>query len=115
MKRPLHSSLCPVLSLTPAVSLFFVLVSQVGAATPRERKFEFEYKATVKKIPAGAKRVDLWIPVPHDSRFQKITDMQIESPYRYQIQTAQYGNRILHISLNHRQQSSFTVTRSEEH
>ena len=107
MKRPLRSNLRPVLFLTLAALLFFVLI---GAATPRERKFEFEYKATVKKIPAGAKRVELWIPVPHDSRFQKITDMQIESPYRYQIHTAQYGNRILHISLNHRQQSSFTVT-----
>jgi len=84
MKRPLHSNSRPVLSLTPAL-LFFVLVSQVGAATPREWTFEFEYKATVKEIPEGAKRVELWIPVPHDSRFQKITDMRIESLYQYQI------------------------------
>lgn len=81
-----------------------------GAAVPRERTFEFEYKAMVKDIPAGAKKVDLWIPVPHDSPFQKITDMQIESPHPYQVQTAQYGNRILHIALSNPQQTGFTVT-----
>ena len=46
---------------------------RAGANAPRERKFEFEYKALVKEIPAGAKKVDLWIPVPHDSPFQTIT------------------------------------------
>jgi transglutaminase-like putative cysteine protease len=80
------------------------------ATAPRERKFEFEYKALVKDIPAGAKKVELWIPVPHDSPFQKITEMKIDSPFEYKIHTAQYGNKVMHISLNNPQESSFSVT-----
>jgi transglutaminase-like putative cysteine protease len=115
MRRTLHSSLFTAVSWMPAMALIMVstplasVAAQAGAAE-RERKFEFEYNATVKDIPAGAKQVNVWIPVPHDSPFQKITAMQIESPHPYKIQTAQYGNRILHISLNNPEQSSFTVT-----
>jgi transglutaminase-like putative cysteine protease len=36
--------------------------------------------------------------------------MQIDSPYPYRIHTAEYGNKILHISLNNPAQSSFTIT-----
>ncbi|HLL14445.1 MAG TPA: transglutaminase-like domain-containing protein [Pyrinomonadaceae bacterium] len=67
---------------------------------PRERRFEFEYKATIKEIPAGARKVDLWIPIPHDTPFQKITGLKIDSPHPYRLHTAEYGNRILHLSLN---------------
>jgi hypothetical protein len=49
------------------IALFSTPLIRVGANAPRERKFEFEYKALVKEIPTGAKKVDLWIPVPHDS------------------------------------------------
>src|SRR5215211_7792854 len=105
MKRIFHSSSYAAASWMLAITLFMASMpgasaaAQAGAAQ-RERKFEFEYKATVKDIPAGAKQVKVWIPVPHDSPFQKITGMQIESPHPYKIQTAQYGNRILHIILN---------------
>jgi hypothetical protein len=58
----------------------------------------------------GAKKLNFWIPIPHDSHFQKIADMQIDSPYPYKIHTSEYGNKILHISLDNPQQSSFTVT-----
>ncbi|MGA9773833.1 MAG: transglutaminase domain-containing protein [Blastocatellia bacterium] len=102
MKRLAQS----VLHLTVILTLATALVS----AAPRERKFEFEYKATVKDIPAGAKKVNLWIPIPHDSPFQNIADMQIDSPYPYKIHTSEYGNKILHISLDSPQQSSFIVT-----
>jgi transglutaminase-like putative cysteine protease len=77
---------------------------------PKERQFEFEYKATVKEIPAGARKVDLWIPVPHDTPFQKIAGLQIDSPRPYRIHTAQYGNKILHLSLNNPPPAALTVT-----
>jgi transglutaminase-like putative cysteine protease len=98
------------LAVCLAITVISVSLDQAGAATPRERSFQFEYTATIKDIPAGAKKVDLWIPVPHDSPFQRITGLQIESPYPYQTSTAQYGNRILHILVNNTQQSTFTVT-----
>jgi len=103
------SSFYFALSLILAMTVLSGPGPQASAALPHERKFEFEYKATIKDIPTSAQKVDLWIPVPHDSPFQNITDLQIDSPYPYQVHTAQYGNRVLHISLNKPQQSSFTV------
>src|SRR5215210_7238448 len=82
----------------------------VAAADTRVRQFQFEYKATVKDIPAGAKRLDLWIPVPHDSPFQQITGLQIDSPFPYEIKTAQHGNRVLHLSVENPPQQGFIVT-----
>jgi transglutaminase-like putative cysteine protease len=107
MKTTARSILKIVVCLALAMS---VPVPQAIATPPRERSFQFEYKATVKDIPAAAKRVDLWIPVPHDSPFQRITNLQIESPYPYRTTTGQYGNRDLHISLDNPKQSSVTVT-----
>jgi transglutaminase-like putative cysteine protease len=92
------------------ITLLIIPASPTQAATPRERSFELEYKATVKEIPTTAKKVELWIPVPHDGEFQKISDLQIDSPYPYKIHTAEYGNKVLHISLSNPQQTSFTVT-----
>ena len=108
MKRLIRSiSIVVVYLVSTSLS---VSVLPAGASTARERNFQFEYKATVKDIPSGAKKVDLWIPVPHDSPFQKITELKIESPQPYRISTAQYGNRVMHISLNNPAQSSLTVT-----
>ena len=109
MKRPNRSNSYLALSLLLAMTMLLGSTPQTSAATPRERKFDFEYKATVKDIPTGAKKVELWLPVPHDNVFQNVTDLKIESPYPYKLHTAQYGNRMLHISLDNPQQSSFTV------
>lgn len=110
MKRVTHADVRRSVTAALSLLLLFTLAAQAGATGPRERKFEFEYKATLKDIPAGAKKVDLWIPIPHDSPFQKITDMQIESPHPYKIDTAEYGNKILHIELNNPEPSGLTVT-----
>ena len=76
----------------------------------RERQVRFTYRTRIEDIPAGAKRVALWLPVPHDSPFQRITDLTIDSPYPYQIDTAQYGNRVLHLLLLNPRTDSFSVT-----
>ncbi|HEX8853251.1 MAG TPA: transglutaminase domain-containing protein [Pyrinomonadaceae bacterium] len=81
----------------------------IGGAA-RARGFEFEYKTLVKDIPPDAKNVSVWIPVPHDDPFQKISGLEIDSPYPYRIQTAEYGNKVLGISVSNPVQKSFTVT-----
>jgi transglutaminase-like putative cysteine protease len=93
-----------------ALALSLMPNSRAVAADPQERKFQFEYKATVKDIPAGTKKLDFWIPIPHDGPFQKITGLQIESPHPYKIQTAQHGNRVLHLSVEKPRPESFAVT-----
>jgi transglutaminase-like putative cysteine protease len=110
MKSFVRSRLHLVVFMTLAMVGLFAATLHVGASPARERKFDFEYKATVKDIPTGAKKVEFWIPVPHDSAFQTISQLQIESPYPYKVHTSEYGNKILHINLSNPQQSSFTVT-----
>jgi len=110
MKSVLRTNVHLVVSLVLAMSFPLVSLAGLSAVTPRKRQFEFAYTATVKDIPRGANTVDLWVPVPHDDPFQTITDLQIDSPSPYQIHTAQYGNRILHVSMESPQQASFTVT-----
>ncbi len=94
----------------PALALISVSNLSVAAPALRERRFEFEYKATVKDIPAGARRVELWIPVPHDDPYQKIGALAVDSPYPYEVRTSQYGNKVLHLALDSPPKDGFTVT-----
>lgn len=86
--------------------------SAAADAAPRARKFQFQYKAVVRDIPAGTKDFRFWLPVPHDSPFQKITNLKIDSPYKYRIQTAQYGNKMLYINVKEPLERTFTVSLS---
>ncbi len=72
-------------------------LSAASIRTPRERSFTFEYAVTVKDLPATAKTVDLWIPVPHDDPYQRVIDLKIETPLPYKIATDADGNTILHM------------------
>lgn len=71
-----------------------------AAQAPRARSFAFEYKAVVKDVPAGAKRVELWLPLPHDDAYQQIKDLRIDSPYSYQIVVGSEGNTMLHVAVD---------------
>ncbi len=76
---------------------------------PRERGFHLEYKAFVEDIPPGVKRLDVWIPVPHEDAYQKIRNLRIDAPYPYRIATAAEGNRMLHLGVDHPGRSSFSI------
>lgn len=84
-------------------------VAYASPAPPRVRTVQFSYKTIVKDIPTGARKVDIWIPVPHDSPFQQIKDLVINSPYPYQLDTARYGNRVLHLRLTEPPKAAFTI------
>jgi transglutaminase-like putative cysteine protease len=81
-----------------------------GDRVPVERHFAFEYHATVKDIPAGTKRVELWIPVPHDDPYQTIADVKIETPYAHRIVAGDHGNTMLHIEVDNPSETSIPVT-----
>ena len=85
-----------------------------AADQPRERHFSFEYKATVRDIPAGAQKVELWIPVPHSDAYQRISSIQVNTPHRYQLFTGDQGNQILHLELDHPKESSIPVAMTFE-
>ncbi|HZF41349.1 MAG TPA: transglutaminase domain-containing protein [Blastocatellia bacterium] len=93
-----------------AVALFLTAISHYAdALTPRERNFAFEYVTVVKDIPAGAKQLELWLPVPHNDPYQVISNLRIESSQPYQVHSAQYGNEVLSIRVKAPQPAGFTV------
>ncbi|GAB2551768.1 transglutaminase family protein [Spirosoma aerophilum] len=81
------------------IGLPLLLMVAAGPAVPKKRTVAFVYKTEVSDIPAGAGRVDVWLPVPKDSPYQQITNLSIATPYSYTIETGQFGNKLLHIRL----------------
>jgi len=82
----------------------------IGGETSRERSFSFEYKATVKDLPAGTQKLELWIPAPHDDPYQRIIGLRVETPYSYGIANGDQGNSILHLTVDNPKESSVPVT-----
>ena len=66
----------------------------VSKERPRERRFVFKYQA---KVPAEDGGVHLWVPIPHDDPYQKISKLQVESSLPYSVETDALGNRILSV------------------
>lgn len=88
----------------------FVLLAVLHAQpVPRMRTFHFDYKATVKGVPSGAKRVDLWIPVPQSNQWQRVEHLKIDSPHTYDFATTPAGNTILHVGIDHPSEAGFSV------
>src|SRR5580698_8803997 len=93
-----------------ALSLFGVLGFAANLPAPRERSFSFEYAVTVKEVPIGAHAVDLWLPAPHDDAFQRITNLHVDTAYRYEIATGTEDNHILHIRIADPKEPAIMVT-----
>jgi len=66
------------------------------AQQPRERHFSFEYRAAVPATAVG-KSFRLWVPLPHDDDYQRITNLKIDSSSAYTVATDPLGNRIASI------------------
>jgi transglutaminase-like putative cysteine protease len=91
----------------PAWRLYSIFIFGVTLfAQPRERHLTFEYQA---KVPAAAtgKTFCLWVPIPHDDDYQRITNLRIESSEPYHTATDQLGNRI--VSIESKNTPSITV------
>lgn len=71
------------------------LVIKEGA---NEREFLFTYRATVPKAPAGAQRLDLWLPLPVSTAAQRVTIEDVVTPVGYAIATdPQTSTRMIHM------------------
>jgi transglutaminase-like putative cysteine protease len=97
------------MSVWRSYSIFIVgatLSGTVLSAQPRERHFSFEYRSSVPSTAAGS-NFRLWVPIPHDDDYQKITNLRIESSASYRSASDELGNRIL--SIESRKPPSVTV------
>jgi transglutaminase-like putative cysteine protease len=93
----------------------------LAAQTPRSRSVSMEYTALIGPLAAGTGQVDLWMPVPHDDAYQRIERLEVTSPYPYQIDADEIGNRTLHLRVERpssdpiRVTLRFEATRREHH
>lgn len=94
-------------------TLLFVPIATVLAlastSAPRTRTFHMEYRATVKDVPAEAKLLDLWIPVPRNDSYQQITRLHIDSLQHYKVAQAPDGNNMLHVRIPNPAQRTLTL------
>jgi transglutaminase-like putative cysteine protease len=93
-------------------ALYAIAVSICAATmpSPRQRSFSFEYAVRVQELPPGAHVVDVWLPVPHDDSYQRITDLKIDAPAAYNIATDSDGNHILHLRCGRPLSGSLALT-----
>ncbi len=95
-KRSLPISL---LARATAMVWLLILLTSASSTPPHIRTVQFEYKAVVPGTQVGTNKLEIWLPVPQNSPFQLITKLDVSAPYPYTIDTTQYGNRVLHLSL----------------
>jgi hypothetical protein len=81
-------------TVTVAVSL---TLSHSAGSGPRTRIFHFDYKVAVENIPAGARHIDVWVPVPHGDAHQQITNLRVYAAYPSAMEQGTEGNTMLHI------------------
>lgn len=83
-------------ALPPATTRPAELAASIAAAPSRD--FDVTYTAKIPTLPAGAKRVDLWVPVPSSDAQQVIRQMRVDTSLPHEMATdPDYGNQILHV------------------
>jgi transglutaminase-like putative cysteine protease len=85
-------------------------ISIAADPTRASRTFSLDYKAVVSDVPVGTKEVQLWVPVPHDDLYQRISDLRIESAYPYTMATDPAGNLILHVTVANPSEGAMALT-----
>lgn len=83
-------------TLLSSLALAFVLVLAAHADRLFSRSFEGTYTATLKEIPASAKALKVWIPLPASRQHQQISGVKVvDSPYRWKRRRDGLGNDYL--------------------
>jgi transglutaminase-like putative cysteine protease len=74
-----------------SAAALLLIATSLFAAEPKS--YEATYVASVTGIPAGAHSVALWIPLPVTRGAQRVSDVRIDSPYKWTIHTEnEFGN-----------------------
>ena len=112
MKRLLGAAVLVVMSGA-------VLVADTKA--PAVRSFEATYVGTISALPPGAKKAEVWIPLPSNGPYQTIADVEVQAPASFTLERDSAGNRLLHFVLDKPEQfgkdlevkTTYRVTRRE--
>ena len=97
-----------------------VVARAAGEFSPPSRTFLFTYQVTLKGIPAGAQRVQVWIPCAVTDANQTVALKKVEGPVHLrETHEAPFGNHILYGEILHPQPGpaefavEYEVTRKE--
>jgi transglutaminase-like putative cysteine protease len=78
------------------VNLFLLLGLLTAPAT---RSFEATYVATLEDVPAGLNRLEVWVPLPHDTIEQIVKNLKIDSSYPGEVRRENaFGNSYFYFS-----------------
>ncbi len=85
-------------------TLFLILAGLVAAESAQEqivRSVELEYRFVVRRLPAGARQVVAYVPVPPSNLWQDLAGYRVEAGYPFEeLVEPQYGNRCLRFDLS---------------
>ncbi len=90
-------------------------LSRAESSETAMRSVDLHYKVTVPDIPADAKQVYAWVPVPQSDMYQTVYGYLVEGGYFFkEVREPEYGNRFLMFDLSSAAGGSaeFTVTYS---
>jgi hypothetical protein len=81
-----------------------------GEEDARSRSFSMTLRAAVRDVPAGAKSIDLWLPLPQTDRNQTIDRLTIDARTPVSIgKEARLGNQCLHVRFGAREAAVVTL------
>jgi hypothetical protein len=85
--------------------------TQSAPQPPKVRDVNFAYSTEITGIDPHAHRVEAWIPLPREDRFQQINNLRIDSPVHVDvINQPTGGNRVAHLSATVPASGSIPVT-----
>jgi len=90
------------------MALSLALFYSAGPA-PRMRIFHLDYKVAIENIPAGARHIDVWVPIPHADAHQQITNLRVYATYPCVMEQGAEGNTMLHLG-RYNPHEPFTIT-----
>src|ERR1700720_3627023 len=105
--------------LLVAFALTLVNVDLVSAkaqtqSTPQPakvREVDFTYHTEITGISPQAHRVEAWIPLPREDRFQQVSGLSVDSPAHVEVVSQPTGgNRVAHLSSAAPSSGSIPVT-----
>jgi transglutaminase-like putative cysteine protease len=82
---------------------------KTAPAPSLSRNVRFTYIATITPGAPAAKRLEVWIPVPHDDAWQKISHVSVDSALAHQIVAQADGNTVLHLRADSPLPASMTI------
>ncbi len=78
-----------------------VRCSEESAPDPPERTVDVVYRFTIHDLPADAREVDAWVPVPLSDAWQRVEVFEVEGNWPYKVlDGSEYGNRFIHLDLS---------------